>query len=172
MARFNYIELPARDFDAARIFYSAALGWELTDFGPSYSCTMTGDVDLGLQGDMSEAPRMPLPVVLVDDIEAAQTAVAQAGGTISKPIFAFPGGRRFHFLDPNGLELAIMQTDSPDLFPEYHLLQEAAASLTGTDNCPSLAFSRGRPTSTDRPGQELPSITGGTCPGMSSSNLA
>jgi predicted enzyme related to lactoylglutathione lyase len=52
---------------------------------------------------------MPLPVVLVDDIEAAQASVADAGGTISKPVFAFPGGRRFHFLDPNGVELAIMQ---------------------------------------------------------------
>jgi len=72
---------------------------------------MAGNVDLRLQGDMNEAPRMPLRVVLVDDIEAAQTAVAKAGGTISKPVFAFPGGRRFHFLDPNGLELAIMQTD-------------------------------------------------------------
>lgn len=111
MPRFNFIELPARDLAAARTFYSAAFGWELTDFGPSYSCTTTGDVDLGLQGDMSEAPDVPLPVMLVDDIEAAQAAVARAGGSVSKPIFAFPGGRRFHFLDPNGLELAIMQTD-------------------------------------------------------------
>ena len=111
MARINFIELPARDLGAARTFYSAVFGWELTDFGPSYSCTMTGAVDIGLQGDMSEAPRMPLPVVLVDDIDAAQANVEGAGGTISKPVFAFPGGRRFHFLDPNGLELAIMQTD-------------------------------------------------------------
>lgn len=110
MARINFIELPAGDLGAARTFYSTVFGWELTDFGSSYSCTMTGNVDLGLQGDMSEAPKTPLPVVLVDDIEAAQTAVTEAGGTISKPIFSFPGGRRFHFLDPNGLELAIMQT--------------------------------------------------------------
>ena len=110
MARINFIELPAPDIGAARAFYAAVFGWELSDFGPNYSCTITGNVDLGLQGDMSEAPRMPLPVVLVDDIEAAKTAVAEAGGTISKPVFAFPGGRRFHFLDPNGLELAIMQT--------------------------------------------------------------
>ncbi|WBH17738.1 VOC family protein [Sphingomonas radiodurans] len=111
MARINFVELPARDLGAARSFYSSVFGWELTDFGPSYSCTMTGTVDLGLQGDMSEAPTAPLPVVLVDDIDAALTAVEAAGGSISKPIFAFPGGRRFHFLDPNGLELAIMQTD-------------------------------------------------------------
>ena len=111
MARINFIELPARDLGAARRFYSTVFGWDLTDFGPSYSCTTTGNVDLGLQGDMDEAPSAPLPVVVVDDIDAARTAVAEAGGTISKPVFAFPGGRRFHFLDPNGLELAIMQTD-------------------------------------------------------------
>jgi len=80
MVRINFIELPACNLGAARTFYSAVFGWKPTDFGPSYSCTMTGNVDLGLQGDMSEAPSMPL---LVDDIEAAQTAVAQAGGGAS-----------------------------------------------------------------------------------------
>ncbi len=110
MTRINFIELPARDLGAARTFYSTVFGWKLTDFGPSYSCTTNGDVDLGLQGDATEAPSAPLPVVLVDDIEAAVTAVEAAGGRISKPIFSFPGGRRFHFLDPNGLELAIMQS--------------------------------------------------------------
>jgi predicted enzyme related to lactoylglutathione lyase len=83
----------------------------LTDFGPSYSCTMTGDVDLGLQGDMDEAPAAPLPVVQVDDLEAAEAAVVRGGGQVSKPIFGFPGGRRFHFRDPNGVELAVMQAD-------------------------------------------------------------
>jgi predicted enzyme related to lactoylglutathione lyase len=111
MGRINFIELPASDLGSARTFYSTVFGWELTDYGPEYSCTTTGNVDLGLQGDMGEAPSAPLPVVLVDDIDAAQTAVVDAGGTISKPVFGFPGGRRFHFLDPNGLELAIMQTD-------------------------------------------------------------
>ena len=72
---------------------------------------MTGNVDLGLQGDMNEAPKMPLPVMLLDDIEGVQTAVAAAGVTISKLVFAFPGDRRFHFLNPHGLELTIMQTD-------------------------------------------------------------
>ncbi len=111
MAQINYIELPARDLGAARSFYASVFGWELTDYGPSYAATTTGTVDLGLQGDPSEATAMPLPVVQVEDIEAAQRAVTAAGGRISKPIFAFPGGRRFHFLDPNGHELAIMQPD-------------------------------------------------------------
>ncbi len=111
MARINFIELPARDLIAAKTFYETVFNWDLTDFGPSYSCTMTGDVDLGLQADMTEAPSAPLPVVVVDDLEAAQSAVERADGVISKPIFSFPGGRRFHVRDPNGLELAIMQAD-------------------------------------------------------------
>ena len=109
MARINFVELPARDLGAAKAFYAAVFGWDLTQFGPSYACTMTGDVDLGLQGDAAEASAAPLPVVLVDDIEVALAAVNDAGGTVSKAIFEFPGGRRFHFVDPNGLELAIMQ---------------------------------------------------------------
>ncbi|MEI9964725.1 MAG: VOC family protein [Caulobacteraceae bacterium] len=94
MARINFVELPARDLAAAKSLYQSVFGWALTDFGPTYSCTMTADVDLGLQGDMAEAPSAPLPVVVVDDLEAAQAAVERAGGTIVKPIFAFPGGRR------------------------------------------------------------------------------
>ena len=75
---------------------------------------MTGDVDLGLQGDTKEATRAPLAVIAVDDLEAAQTAVEQAGGTITQAIFAFPGGRRFHFTDPNGHELAAFKADPSD----------------------------------------------------------
>lgn len=93
------------------MFYGAVFAWDLTDFGPSYSCTMTGDVDLGLQGDMREATHAPLAVIAVDDLEAAQAAVEQAGGLITQAIFAFPGGRRFHFTDPNGHELAVLKAD-------------------------------------------------------------
>jgi hypothetical protein len=111
MARINFVELPAADLGLARTFYSEAFGWALTDFGPSYSCTMTGDVDIGLQADVSEATAAPLAVIAVDDLEATLAAVQTAGGEITKPIFAFPGGRRFLFLDPNGNELAAMKAD-------------------------------------------------------------
>jgi predicted enzyme related to lactoylglutathione lyase len=111
MARINFVELPAGDLASSKRFYATAFGWDLTDFGPSYSCTLTGDVDLGLQGDPADATRAPLAVIAVDDLDQALTAVQQAGGTISKPIFAFPGGRRFHFLDPNGNELAALKID-------------------------------------------------------------
>ncbi len=111
IARICFIELPAVDLGSAKAFYASAFGWQLADFGPTYACTMTGDVDLGLQGDMAEAPAMPLAVIAVDDLEEAQAAVERAGGTLKKPIFAFPGGRRFHFVDPNGMELAVLQAD-------------------------------------------------------------
>ena len=70
----------------------------------------TGDVDVGLNGQPEEALAAPLPVVRVDDLDAAFAAVTGAGGTIAKPIFSFPGGRRFHFIDPSGSELAVWQS--------------------------------------------------------------
>jgi len=111
MARPNFIELPASDIVAAKAFYTRVFGWDLTEFGPTYACTMTGDVDIGLQGDPAEATSAPLPVIAVDDLEAALAAVTAAGASIVRPIFAFPGGRRFQFRDPHGNELAVMQAD-------------------------------------------------------------
>jgi len=110
MARLNYVELPAGDLAATKAFYEAAFGWEMTGFGPTYAATTTGDTDIGLQGDASEASKAALPVIEVDDLEAALTAVQQAGGTLVRPIFAFPGGRRFHFTDPSGNELAAVKS--------------------------------------------------------------
>ncbi len=109
MARISFVELPAGDLAAATSFYQAVFAWDLTGFGPSYACTTDNDVNLGLQGDPAEATRAPLVVVAVDDLEAAQAAVERAGGVITQPIFAFPGGRRFHFTDPSGNELAALE---------------------------------------------------------------
>jgi len=111
MARLNYVELPVKDVGTARAFYERAFGWTLTEFGPTYAATTTGDTDIGLQGDAAEATRTPLPVVEVDDLEAALDAVTLAGGMIVRPIFAFPGGRRFQFLDPSGNEIACVKSD-------------------------------------------------------------
>jgi uncharacterized protein len=111
VARLNYVELPVGDVGVAKIFYEAVFGWSLTDFGPTYASTLTGDTDIGLQGDAKEATRAPLAVIQVDDLEAALAAVEAAGGTIVRGIFSFPGGRRFQFRDPGGNELAVMQAD-------------------------------------------------------------
>ena len=108
--RIDYVELPsATAHELTRAFYSKAFGWTFADYGPDYSATTTGDVDVGLNGDVEEALSAPLPVVRVDDVEAAFDAVSKAGGIIAKAIFSFPGGRRFHFIDPSGSELAVWQ---------------------------------------------------------------
>jgi predicted enzyme related to lactoylglutathione lyase len=110
MPRINYVELPAAH-PATKQFYAKAFNWSFTDFGPTYAATLTGDVDLGLQGDATEATKAPLAVIDVDNLEQALESVTAAGGEISRPIFAFPGGRRFHFRDPSGNELAVVKAD-------------------------------------------------------------
>lgn len=107
-ARIDYVELPsATAHELTRAFYSKAFGWDFTDYGPTYSATSNGVTDLGLQGDPTDALSAPLPVVKVDDLEAAFDAVSKAGGVIAKAIFSFPGGRRFQVIDPSGSELAV-----------------------------------------------------------------
>lgn len=109
MARLNYLELPVADTGRAKAFYAAAFGWTFSDFGPTYAATTSGDTDIGFQADDDQKTTAALPVVEVDDIEAAFAAIESAGGRVTLPIFAFPGGRRFHFADPDGHELAVMQ---------------------------------------------------------------
>lgn len=113
MARLNYFELPVRDVAAAKSFYERVFGWSLTQFAPTYAATITGDTDIGLQGDQAEATGAPLPVIEVDDLKSALEAVTEAGAEIVRPIFTFPGGRRFHFLDPSGNEVACVKSDHP-----------------------------------------------------------
>ena len=109
MARLDYVELPGTDISATRTFYERAFGWSMTEFAPTYAATTTGDIDVGIQSDSAERPSAPLPVIRVPDVEAALSAVQTAGGQIIKPIRAFPGGRRFHFADPSGNELAVWE---------------------------------------------------------------
>jgi predicted enzyme related to lactoylglutathione lyase len=107
MARISYVELPAKDVAGVRDFYAQAFGWGFTDFGPDYAATMTGDVDLGINGSDDHPIPQALPLVEVQDLEGAHASVLAAGGTVTVPIFDFPGGRRFHFRDPGGNELGV-----------------------------------------------------------------
>lgn len=103
--KLDYLEMSATGgtLDSVKAFYSAAFSWSFTDYGPSYSA-----YDEGLEGGFqTDSAAKPLPVLYSEDLEATFTAVEQAGGRIVKPIFSFPGGRRFHFLDPAGNELAV-----------------------------------------------------------------
>src|SRR4051794_1655546 len=106
--RIDYVELPsATAHELTRAFYSKAFGWDFTNYAPTYSATTNGTTDVGLQGDPSEALSAPLPVVRVDDLEAAFDAVVKAGGTIAKPIFSFRGGRRFYLIGPARTEVSV-----------------------------------------------------------------
>lgn len=107
MARISYIELPVAQVPAVRDFYAAAFSWDFTDFGPEYAATTTDDVDLGLNGAADPGIAAPLPIVETSDLEAALARVEAAGGAVTAPIFAYPGGRRFHFRDPAGNELGV-----------------------------------------------------------------
>lgn len=103
--KLDYLEMSATGstLDSTKAFYSAAFGWSFTDYGPSYAA-----FDEGLEGGFqTEAPAKPLPVLYSQQLEATLEAVENAGGKIVRPIFSFPGGRRFHFIDPAGNELAV-----------------------------------------------------------------
>ena len=105
--KLDYLEMQAGDGTLAQVksFYAAAFGWRFTDYGPSYAAFAEG-LDGGFDGGATRATK-PLPVLHAHDLEKTLAAVTAAGGTIVKPIFSFPGGRRFHFTDPAGNELAV-----------------------------------------------------------------
>ena len=106
---FNYIELPTTDMAAMKAFYSAIFGWSYIDYGPSYAAITGAGMDGGFDGnaDRTASDQGALVVIYSDNPEVSLEAVKAAGGEITVPIFSFPGGRRFHFKDPSGNELAV-----------------------------------------------------------------
>ena len=104
----DYVEFTVRDLAEAKRFYTAAFGWAFTDYGPTYAGIQGPDREVG---GLAEAETLrtggPLVILYSDDLDASVRAVDAAGGTVSTPPFVFPGGRRFHFLDPSGNELAV-----------------------------------------------------------------
>jgi predicted enzyme related to lactoylglutathione lyase len=105
--RIDYIELPATDIPGTKAFYSAVFGWTFTDYGPGYTSFGDGRLSGGFTTEAKVAPGGVLVVLYASDLQAIRSSVAQQGGRIVKEIFEFPGGRRFHFTDPNGNELAV-----------------------------------------------------------------
>ena len=102
----DYVEWTAPDLGAVKAFYSKAFGWKFKDWGDDY-CDFEGG---GIGGGFARGPAREggaLVVLFSKDLEATERAVVGAGGTVSKAIYGFPGGRRFHFRDPAGNELAV-----------------------------------------------------------------
>jgi hypothetical protein len=103
----DYIELPVTDIDAAKTFYGKAFGWTFQDWAPQYASFSKAGIEGGFRKTSEPPPRGGALVVLfADDLGAAEHAVTDAGGEITER-HEFPGGRRFHFIDPAGNELAV-----------------------------------------------------------------
>ena len=108
----NYIEFVVRDLPRAKAFYAEAFDWSFTDYGPDYAEFSDGAMKGGLTTLGTAQPAGgPLVILYADDLGEAQRRVEAAGGTIVKPAYAFPGGRRFHFGDVDGHELAVWSTN-------------------------------------------------------------
>jgi len=113
--KINYVEFPARDISATKKFFSSVFNWSFTDYGPEY----TAFSDEGLDGGfylsdltVSTDAGSALIVFYSNDLKLTLKKIEQSDGSIIKPIFAFPGGSRFHFADPNGNEYAVWSDSS------------------------------------------------------------
>lgn len=117
----NYVEFKVRDIDQSKAFYGQAMGWAFTDYGESYCEFSDGHMKGGFELDESicdlgyETFNGPLVVLYCADLTEAKNRIELYGGKIVKPIFEFPGGRRFHFRDPDGYELAVWSDIQPGL---------------------------------------------------------
>ena len=104
--KIDYIEFPSSNRAMTSAFFQAAFGWGITSYGPIYDGIEGAGVDGGIdQSDNRVAATMA--VVRTDDLDGAERRVLAAGGTITRPQFDFPGGRRFHFREPGGNEMAV-----------------------------------------------------------------
>lgn len=108
--KINYIEMPAKELENTKAFFQQVFGWSFTDFGPDYSSFVAQGTDGGFyrsDSQFSVEKGAPLLVLYSQTLEQTQERVEKAGGVISKAIFSFPGGRRFHFVDPSNNEFAV-----------------------------------------------------------------
>ncbi len=108
--KLNYVEFPAHDIEGTKQFFNAAFGWAFQDYGPDYTAFAEQGLDGGFyraELNSTVAAGGALLVLYSEQLEVTQTQVEQAGGKIAKAIFSFPGGRRFHFIEPSGNELAV-----------------------------------------------------------------
>jgi predicted enzyme related to lactoylglutathione lyase len=104
--RIDYIEFPTTSISETKRFYSEVFGWKFTDYGPDYTCFHDGRLGGGFAAASEVAAGGPVVVLYVTNLEGTEAKVREHGGRIVRETFEFPGGRRFHFTDPGGNELA------------------------------------------------------------------
>lgn len=108
--KINYVEFPATNIESTKAFFASAFNWAFVDYGPEYTAFSDEGLDGGFyESDLAASTKngSALVVFYSDDLEGTQSKVENAGGSIIKEIFSFPGGRRFHFADPSGNEFAV-----------------------------------------------------------------
>jgi len=108
--KINYVEFPTLDIDGTKSFFISVFSWSFEDYGPDYAAFSSAGIDGGFfrsEKVSSCDAGAALVVIYSDALEQVQAKVEGNGGTIVKPIFPFPGGRRFHFTEPGGNELAV-----------------------------------------------------------------
>lgn len=108
--KLNYVEYPSSDLEATKAFFGKAFGWSFMDYGPEYTAFAGQGLNGGFyKADLrsTTATGAALLVFYSNDLEGTFAKVTEAGGSIVKPIFSFPGGRRFHFTEPSGNEFAV-----------------------------------------------------------------
>lgn len=108
--KINYVEFPAKDIEASKAFFNDVFGWSFTDYGPDYTAFANEGLDGGFfRSDLSCSTNngSALIVFYSNNLVQTQKKIERFGGSILQAIFSFPGGRRFHFCDPNGNEFAV-----------------------------------------------------------------
>lgn len=103
----NYVEFKAKDLEKTKEFYSDCFNWTFTDYGPDYTAFSKSGLEGGFERTEDNIVNGVLVILYHEDLNIVKTKIINSKGIISQDIFSFPGGRRFHFLDPSGNELAV-----------------------------------------------------------------
>lgn len=103
----NYVEFKAKNLEEIKAFYKKSFNWTFTDYGPTYTAFSESGLDGGFAQDDNEIVNGALVVLYHQNLELIKNKIIESKGIISRDIFSFPGGRRFHFIDPSGNELAV-----------------------------------------------------------------
>ncbi|MFG1646129.1 VOC family protein [Amycolatopsis sp. NPDC049252] len=111
MYEVDFVEFPSTSSAASGRFFERAFGWATTPYGPEYADVRAAGITFGFQANAAEQARAPLVTIRTDDLVAAREAVEEAGGVVTVEPFGFPGGRRFHFREPGGSELAVWRPE-------------------------------------------------------------
>ena len=108
--KINYVEFPSKDLAATKAFFQSVFGWSFVDYGPEYTAFSNQGLDGGFfKSDLASSSQNGAGLVIFysNQLEATLAKVQRAGGSIIRPVYSFPGGRRFHFTEPSGNEFAV-----------------------------------------------------------------